>query len=458
MIQYFLLVMDSSVNPFQTHTNRLLTKLRTNKMDAISYWNLVAVETMGYDYDRNVTRTPNVPGPLLASRAMAMLHGAMYNALKAANSDNSNSVNNAIAKAAIMEAAYYSLYEFFSTQRPILNAVRADFIRRITINGVTMEMVNIGMGLGRSAATNMFNERANDGSKTQVSYQPSSELGYHQVDPLHPTQGFLSPGWAQVKPFFLRSSSQFRIPTTIGTDVQTRLLYLDSERYLREYDEVKSIGAKVSTVRTADQEEIAIFWAYDGAPRIGLPVRLYNQVARVIATNKSNSLETNARMFALINYAMADAIIACWETKYHYNFWRPIVAIRRGTGKTPADPTWEPLGAPASGIGTDFTPNFPSYSSGHAAFGSSVFQAIRAFYGTDQIGFSFQSDEFNGETIDSRTKTPRPARTRRYTTLSQAETENTLARIYLGIHWRIDQDDGQEIGRRVGQYVFENFK
>src|SRR5262249_58501572 len=114
-----------------------------------------------------------------------------------------------------------------------------------------------------------------------------------------------------------------------------------------------------------------------------------------------------ARLFALVTLARADAGIACWETKYFYSFWRPIVGIRNadstGNPDTPADPNWEPLGAQCSngcGAVTNFTPPFPSYDSGHASFGSALFQVLREYYGTDNIPFSFQSDEFNGVTTD----------------------------------------------------------
>jgi hypothetical protein len=257
------------------------------------------------------------------------------------------------------------------------------------------------------------------------------------------------------------SSSQFRAGSFVGEDPQSRLAWLNDPMYTAAFNEVKAIGKKDSAVRTADQTEIGIFWAYDGSPGLGAPPRLFNQIARTIATLMGNTQVANARLFALVNLALADAGITCWETKYHYQFWRPIVAIRAaadtGNPNTVADPTWAPLGAQAdNNSGTNFTPNFPSYTSGHASFGSSMFQILRRYYGRDDIAFCFQSDEFNGVTRDD-TGTVRPPRTRFYTNLTQPELELHDSRIYLGIHWRFDQDQGLMHGREVGDYVIDNF-
>ena len=265
------------------------------------------------------------------------------------------------------------------------------------------------------------------------------------------------PQWGSVTSFFLDSGSQFRAASFVGVDPVSRLEYLNSTQYLTEFNEVKSFGQRQSANRTADQEEIGIFWAYDGAPRIGVPPRLYNQVVRVVAIQTGNTLRQNARLFALVNYTMADAGIAGWESKYFYKFWRPIVAIRQATSPAERDPSWEPLGSPSDGVGIDFTPNFSAYTSGHAGFGSACFEILRRFYATDSIQFRFQSDEYNGNTMDSRTQQPRPARFREYTSFTQAETENTLARLYLGIHWRSDQMEGALLGRKVAELVFNRF-
>lgn len=175
-----------------------------------------------------------------------------------------------------------------------------------------------------------------------------------------------------------------------------------------------------------------------------------------------------ARLLALVNTAMADTGMAVWESKYFYNFWRPVTGIREsdpGTGptmlgdgnpNTAGDPTFVPMGAPASNLtGVNFTPPFPSYPSGHGGFGGAIFQTMRRFFGTDNIPFTFVSDEFNGVTKDNAGNT-RPLMPRSFTTLSQAEEENGQSRIYLGIHWQFDKTAAITQGRNVANYVFDH--
>jgi hypothetical protein len=166
---------------------------------------------------------------------------------------------------------------------------------------------------------------------------------------------------------------------------------------------------------------------------------------------------------------MAEAGSAVWDSKFFYDFWRPVTGIREadaGTGPTGAgdgnpatvgDPGFSPLGAPASNIsnGRNFTPPFPAYPSGHAGFGGALFQTLRNFYGTDHIKFTFVSDEFNGVTRDA-SGNVRPLIPRTFKSLSQAEEENGQSRIYLGIHWAFDKTAGIAQGREVANYVFAN--
>src|SRR5207248_4540491 len=177
---------------------------------------------------------------------------------------------------------------------------------------------------------------------------------------------------------------------------------------------------------------------------------------------------TLARLLALVNVAMADTGIATWESKYHYEYWRPVTGIREsdagmgptglgdGNAATVGDPTFTPFGAPATNLtGPNFTPPFPSYPSGHGAFGGALFETLRRFYGTDQIAFTFVSDELNGVTRDN-SGNVRPLVPRSFSSLSQAEEENGQSRIYLGIHWRFDKTAAIAQGRRVADYVFKH--
>jgi hypothetical protein len=245
---------------------------------------------------------------------------------------------------------------------------------------------------------------------------------------------------------------------------------MESAAYAAAYNEVKRLGGDgiiTPTERTAEQTEISIYWAYDGTPSLCAPPRLYNQIAVLIADQRGTNEVSLARLLAILNVAMADAGTASWESKYFYQVWRPITGIREadegfgpsglgdGNPATICDPTFSPLGAPASNLtGPNFTPPFPAYPSGHAAFGGAVFQTLRRFFGTDNIAFTFVSDELNGVTKDNGGNV-RPLKPRSFSTLSQAEEENGQSRIYLGIHWSFDKTEGIAQGRRVADNVFK---
>jgi hypothetical protein len=227
-------------------------------------------------------------------------------------------------------------------------------------------------------------------------------------------------------------------------------------------------GITTPTDRTEEQTIAGIYWGYDGTPGLGTPPRLYNQIAVHIARQMGSDVVRTARLLALVNVGMADAAIACWEYKYKYQFWRPITGIREadpGTGptglgdgnpKTIGDPDFTPLGAQASNLmGPNFTPPFPAYASGHATFGGVLFQILRRFYQTDNITFTFISDEYNGITTDNQGMV-RPLIPRTFFSLSEAEEENGQSRIYLGIHWKFDKTKGIAHGRQIGDYILKH--
>lgn len=178
---------------------------------------------------------------------------------------------------------------------------------------------------------------------------------------------------------------------------------------------------------------------------MGPPPILYNQIAEEISLQHHYSLDDNARLFALLDVAQADAGIACWESKYYYDYWRPVTAVREGdtdgNANTVADPNWEPLGAPAGGPPRDFTPPFPAYPSGHATFGAAIFRILELVCGSDAVEFTVKSDEV-------------PAAPRTFHRLSDAAAENGRSRIYLGVHWNFDDVEGRAMGRKVADQVF----
>ena len=208
--------------------------------------------------------------------------------------------------------------------------------------------------------------------------------------------------------------------------------------------------------------------------KIGTPPRLYNQVARVIAkanntqTNQTIATDQNARLFALMHCAMGDAGIHAWHYKYCYDLWRPIVGIREDDkacgpaavpdpGITPpCNPFWKPLGAPHSNEARlNFTPPFPAYPSGHATFGAAAFEILRLFYkqqlnlpfadnAPDTLEFSLVSDELDGKTTDP-DGSLRTRHNRKYPSLAQAMYDNSISRIFLGVHWRFDGTTGADV-------------
>ena len=445
-----------------------------NSVLRLLHWNEVAIDASGLDH------TPVAPGesrvfgeqlgPGRASRAMAIVHIAIFDAINAVTGEferytslhrtrEDTSIDSAMA-----QAAHDTLTALFPSQSTSFDQALAEDLNQIPGGRAKTN----GTELGHRAAAAILALRSNDGSqqpepRVGIEFITSDAPGKWRQDPisLHPLA--LGANWGAVMPFVLRSGAQFRAPMPPR---------LTSAAYTTAFNEAKRLGGDgivTPTERTAEQTQIGIFWAYDGTPSLCAPARLYNQIAVQIAEERHTDDVSNlARLLALVNTAMADAGIAIWESKYFYQYWRPITGIREsdeGTGPTlqgdgnqatVGDITFSPLGAPASNLaGPNFTPPFPAYPSGHAGFGGALFQTLRNFYRTDQISFTFVSDEFNGVTEDNHGNV-RPLVARNFSRLSQAEEENGQSRIYLGIHWRFDKTEGINQGRRVANYVFSH--
>lgn len=404
--------------------------------DVIFDWNDVAFQALRAD----------PMGPTFGSRSLAIVHAAMYDAVNSVTRNYQPYALNTLAApgtsqvAAAAQAAHDALLGLYPAQQALFDAQLTLSLAAVPDGpGKTA-----GLTLGQQAANTILTLRAGDHANDPVLYTPGTLPGQWQPDPLNPSQTALGPGWGNVTPFALSAAGQFLPPAPPD---------LNSQAYTDAFIQVKLLGEKNSITRTADQTEIGIFWAYD-AGGVGPPPILYNQITQVIATQQGNTLEENARLFALINFAQADAGIATWEAKYIYNFWRPVNAIRAvgsyadSNPNTIEDPFWIPLGAPGDGLAPDFTPPFPAYTSGHAAFGAATFRTLRDFYGTDAMNFVLHSDEF-----DIVRGTP-VART--YSSFSEAAEENALSRIYLGIHWLFDATEGIALGNNVADAVFAN--
>jgi hypothetical protein len=434
--------------------------------ERLRHWNEVAINASGLDHALFREQL----GPGRSSRAMAIIHIAIFEALNAIAGKYESYVGlqradkHASRECAIAQAAHDTLCEMFPSQIPTFNHLLGEELNDIPDSNAKTQ----GIQVGHDAAAAILALRSNDGSQhlepqVGIDWITSNEAGRWRQDPISLLPVALGVHWGEVTPFVLTSPTQFRTPPPPA---------MSSAAYATAYDEVKAVGGDgvvTPTIRTNEQTFIGIFWAYDGTPSLCAPPRLYNQIAMTIADvqNTHDAVEL-ARLLALVNTSMADAGIAIWESKYYYDFWRPVTGIREsdpgtgpsGTGdgnpSTIGDTTYSPLGAPASNLnGPNFTPPFPAYPSGHAGFGGALFQALRRFYGKDKIPFTFISDEFNGVTEDNNGNS-RPLVERSFDSLSQAEEENGQSRIYLGIHWSFDKTAGIAQGNKVADYVFDN--
>lgn len=436
-------------------------------------WNEIAITASGRDHTppkaNDNWKLGQQMGPTRSSRALAIVHIAMYDAIMSINPrytnylDTPRSPSNASMKAAIAQAAHDTLVEFYPSQKEIFQEALKEDLSHIP-DGESKED---GITLGKLTALQILNERHNDGSEwstpgLEVRYDVIMGVGTWHPDPIHTDQKALTPEWGKVKPFAMRGSSQFRVPPPPR---------LNSPEYAKAFNEVKRLGGDgviTPTERTEEQTNIGFFWGYDGTPSLCAPVKLYNQIASQIGQEQKLDVVDMARLLTLVNIALADAGIAAWESKYYWNFWRPVSAIREadpGTGPTgngdgnpltEGDLTFTSLGAPAvNGAGRNFTPPFPTYPSGHAVFGGALFEVLRNFFGTDKYSFSFVSEEFNGVTTDQYGEL-RPLLPRSFNSFSEAEDENGQSRIYLGIHFSFDKTEGIIQGRKIGELVSES--
>jgi hypothetical protein len=389
--------------------------------DPIADWNAIA---------ETAVKTAK-HAPPVAALDFAIVHLAIYDAVESI--DHRYEPYHAFVpgatgslSAAAAKAGHDVLLGLFPAQGAALDADYANFL---ATNGI--DPFDPGIAVGAQAALAILALRSNDG---RFPLNPPPFLGDTAIGQWRPTPSLLpgappsfAPGltpWvASVTPFTMNSNSQFRVdpPPDLSSDVWTA-----------DYNEVMTVGSLASTIRTPEQTDIGYFWADSG------PV-LWQNALRYISRTFLNDTGDSARMYALAEASLADTQIACWDTKYFYNFWRPITAIRAGGGDPAlvADPAWQPL---------INTPNFPEYTSGHASTSGAISHVLRLFFGADELNFQMTTTNPNAL-----------QKTRTFTRFSQAEEEVVNARVYVGIHYRNSDTTARAQGLRVANWVFKNY-
>ncbi|MBW4705923.1 MULTISPECIES: vanadium-dependent haloperoxidase [unclassified Micromonospora] len=446
-------------------------------MDPIMYWNEVALEADRVTHTTGDPTEAGARGPLGSSRALAITHLAMHDAFFGIVGGQEPYLGNRLptpptggdVAAAVAGAARTTLSALYPAQRDHFAA------RHLAAGLVDGKHAAESHDYGRRVAGKLLALRRGDPGHGDEGYVPSLAPEHHREDPDNPGQGFYAP-------FHGARSACFAVSVRHRLDGPPRPGDRAYRRALRQI-RGKGIAAHLTGTlpdrfpqRTPTETGIGLFWAYDGAKGLGTPPRLFNQIVRRVARARDNDPAANARLFALVNTAMADGGILCWTEKYRHDLWRPVVGIREhdsalgptGQGGTELDPDtdigWLPSGAPnTNNVGQkNRTPNFPAYPSGHATFGAAALQTVRQFYGRgghgpDDLadGLEFVSDELNGISVDN-TGTVRPRLARRFPGgLWQMIEENGRSRVYLGVHWvfdafAVDDEDRIDLGPNVG--------
>jgi hypothetical protein len=387
--------------------------------DVVTSWNSAALAAI---------RTNNTPPPV-ASRALAILHVSIYDAVNGISRRHEPYLVESTVQASASEVAAASaaalrvLTTLFPAQTSQFAALHQTMVQAIKDG----PQKRSGLTWGGLVADRILMSRANDGSDAVEPAPVGTGPGVWEPTP-PAFAPYLLTQWGHVAPFAMESSEALR-PNGPPP--------LDSAQWAAEYNEVKALGAAVGSTRTADQSQIARFWA-DGAGT-ETPPGHWNHIAQDVAAAQRNTIEQNARMFALLNLALADAAICAWDAKYAFNFWRPVTAIRfgdtDGNDATTADPTWSSF---------IITPPFPDYISGHSTFSGAAARVLGRFYGRDDIAFATGSDAL-------------PGVTRSFAGFAAAAAEAGASRIYGGIHYASANQDGLAAGAAIGDFTFANF-
>lgn len=373
--------------------------------------------------------------PLASTRVTALVAASMFDAVNGIHPQyrslyvRPNAPGYASRRAAAVQAAYVVLSAVYPTQAGTLGPKRDASIAAISATE-RAKSVDAGVAWGQSVASAILALRSTDG----IAPPPppfvgvlgmetaASAVGVWRPTPLLNATG-AGPQFATMTPWVMTRASQFRLPPPNA---------VTSPEYAADYNEIKTMGVYSGSQRTDDQSELVLFWASN------TPLS-WNRVAADLSASRGLSLIENAHLFALLNVAMADAAIACWDSKYRYVFWRPITAIRLGdtdgNARTDPDPAWVPwLDALPPG-----TPAHPEYPSGHSTVSGSAAYILAAKFG-ENTAFSVTSEI-------------QPGTTRSFSTFSAATAEIADARVFGGIHFRTSCVRGNALGQSVAAYV-----
>jgi hypothetical protein len=379
--------------------------------DVVLRWNEEALEAI------RLAKTP----PPLAARALAILHVGLFDTLNTLYGSHQPYLVRLRATAEIdpiagcCGCAETVLSELFPKRAKHFRTVRDQMLEAVP-NGMGRKR---GIDLGVHVARRLLLDRKDDSG--EGTYRVPAAVGIWRPTPPAKASPLL-PGWGEVKPFGVRDKRKFRAPDPPD---------LTSDEYARDFNEVKSLGGVDSQSRTADQALIALFW--NDAAGTCTPPGHWNMIATEVSLDQKLTLVENARLFALLNLAMADASICCWHCKFRYRYWRPITAIheaaRDANDATVPDTRWKPL--------LD-TPPFPSYTSGHSTFSGAGASILHGYFKKD-IAFSIESDGLIGR--------------RSFKTFRQAAEEAGRSRIYGGIHFECDNREGLAVGTAIAREI-----
>jgi hypothetical protein len=392
----------------------LLMAVPMNAQNVVTQWNAIASTTI-------VTNAKEVS--VASGVWFAYVHLAAFDAVNAIDHRfqpylfTANPPAGANQDAAAVAAAHRILVAYFPAQQPALDA---QFAASVAAISDTPANISAGLAVGEASAQALITARANDGLLANVPYTPPAGPGFWQPTP--PAFGPpLTPWLSQMAPFTMTGAAQF-FPDE-GPDA------LDSQQWIDDYNQTKTLGALNSTVRTPQQTEIGLFWTEHTGQQ-------YARAFRNLTTQQGLNTSDAARLMAMLWAGYADAGIGCWNAKFTFSFWRPVTAIQAGGGNPAltADPNWLPLAK---------TPSHPEYPAAHGCLTGAVSTILAKYFGTPNLAFSVDSLVTNT--------------THNFTSTSDLVHEVEAARIYAGFHYHHSVIQGRVLGLKVGHQLVQQY-